>query len=57
MNLEDPFMSLEDPFMSLKTLADHLVAIGEGVTNCDLILYAISDLDSNNHPFMPSFTM
>lgn len=43
--------------MCLKAMADHLRAIGEIVSNRDLILYSLGGLDSTYNPFMSSSTM
>lgn len=54
MHKNDPFA--KDYIMCLRTLVDHLSTIEENYDR-DLVLHAISGLDSNYNPFVSSFTM
>lgn len=48
-------LSIEAFVMQLRNIADHLATIGEPVTHCDILLYAINGLDSNYNDFVSSF--
>lgn len=50
-------LSVKDYVMLIRSLVDHLTAIGEAIIDHDLIIYAISGLDSNYKPFVSFFTM